>query len=351
VTGAHAPPAAMEGSRFGIWHGKSPQPDVVRLPEAAQAAGCSNGTLGIPRTLSEKLLAGCLLNMTACNATYEQLQAAAAALPSMRLLKSTQPACLMLHSNTTLEECRQLAILDPTSLSAVPCLGKDGCGLDVSEVPIAHRDLEERFRSCAVVAPHAAGLLAGQGTGPSIDAHEAVIRFDGKGENGGMSDSVESAEAIGVATALRFVSREFAQELANGQVAEETLAVSHLVVWDATAWPLLPSVHARYPEASLYIPSVALTRWQAAVMHQMRADLVRLGLGPFACNSPDGNGLLLGEAMQGVLLASLLCPFVDTYGLRPIAAIRVGLDTAKAPLQAAALNLLFLASTADICSA
>ena len=52
--------------------------------------------------------------------------------------------------------------------------------MEVSRVPIPHRDLEEQYRSCAVVAPGAAGSLAGQGTGPSIDAHEAVVRFAGK---------------------------------------------------------------------------------------------------------------------------------------------------------------------------
>ena len=52
--------------------------------------------------------------------------------------------------------------------------------MDVSKVPIPFKDLEERYRSCAVVAPAAASVLAGQGTGPSIDAHEAVVRFDGK---------------------------------------------------------------------------------------------------------------------------------------------------------------------------
>ena len=52
--------------------------------------------------------------------------------------------------------------------------------MDVSKVPIPFKDLDDRYRSCAVVAPAAASVLAGQGTGPSIDAHEAVIRFDGK---------------------------------------------------------------------------------------------------------------------------------------------------------------------------
>lgn len=52
--------------------------------------------------------------------------------------------------------------------------------MDVSRVPISHRDLEEQYRSCAVVAPGAVSVLAGQGTGPSIDAHEAVVRFAGK---------------------------------------------------------------------------------------------------------------------------------------------------------------------------
>ena len=58
--------------------------------------------------------------------------------------------------------------------------------------------------------------------------------------------------------------RGYAQELADGQIAEESLAGSHLVFWDSAAWPLLPSVHARYPEASLHIPSTALTRWQVS---------------------------------------------------------------------------------------
>ncbi len=64
---------------------------------------------------------------------------------------------------------------------------------------------------------------------------------------------------------LFWAYRAYAQELANGQVPEESLAVSHEVVWDSAAWPLLPSVHARYPEASLHIPSVPLVRWQVSV--------------------------------------------------------------------------------------
>ncbi|KAK9859794.1 hypothetical protein WJX84_008993 [Apatococcus fuscideae] len=191
--------------------------------------------------------------------------------------------------------------------------------MDVSKVPIPYGDMEENYISCAVVAPAAANGLAGQGTGPSIDAHEAVLRFDGKSsDSSGMSESIESAESIGTATALRFVSRGYAQELADGQVAEESLASSHLIFWDSAAWPLMPSVHARYPEASLHIPSSALVRWQAVIMHQMRADLARLGLGPFACNGPGAASQLLSEAMQGVLLASLLCPSVNTFGLRPL---------------------------------
>ena len=51
-------------------------------------------------------------------------------------------------------------------------------------------------------------------------------------------------------------------------------------------------------------------------MHQIRADLARLGLGPFACVGPGAASQLLSKAMQGVLLASLLCPSVDTFGLR-----------------------------------
>ncbi len=51
-------------------------------------------------------------------------------------------------------------------------------------------------------------------------------------------------------------------------------------------------------------------------MHQMRADLARLGMGPFECGQEGAGDRLLSEGMRGVLLASLLCPSVDTYGLR-----------------------------------
>eukprot|EP00873_Tetraselmis_striata_P026399 jgi/Tetstr1/446663/TSEL_034184.t1 len=127
----------------------------------------------------------------------------------------------------------------------------------------------------------------------------------------------------------------------------------YIVFWHYHAAQYLQHLQEDYSlgNTTLALMSPALVNWQLDVYEKLRADVVRLGLGPLSCPRFMSSGL------HAVLMATQLCRTVDVYG--------ISVELASAPRQGAhssginrhsfdaettLMRLLWMAGVFDVCT-
>eukprot|EP00899_Mesostigma_viride_P027078 jgi/Mesvir1/7555/Mv19297-RA.1 len=157
--------------------------DLERKGKTRGAFAGSGGGRGA--SADERVLAACLLDARACTASADQLADVASRLTGVKMLlemPSKQPKCVV---HNTAKKCRDHVANAETGMamgcgeehSKGPVKGCDSSFLtNPAGIPRARTDLLGRHGRCAVVG-NSLRMLDVQ-NGPSIDAHEAVFRFN-----------------------------------------------------------------------------------------------------------------------------------------------------------------------------
>eukprot|EP00241_Pyramimonas_parkeae_P006157 CAMPEP_0114231876 /NCGR_PEP_ID=MMETSP0058-20121206/4296_1 /TAXON_ID=36894 /ORGANISM="Pyramimonas parkeae, CCMP726" /LENGTH=392 /DNA_ID=CAMNT_0001343291 /DNA_START=257 /DNA_END=1435 /DNA_ORIENTATION=+ len=237
------------------------------------------------------------------------VQRAAAQLPGVKLLMKP-PVCLTVTREGVCTQWRGNKETEGQNIRSKNSISSKFTG--------AVRDLRlNQWKSCALVGRNP--MIKLSRSGPSIDQHEAVWRFN-------LDTPTGSEEYVGNTTTVRVLNQGSANKadgkpsswhpgeeerwIRDVKQANERLE-KHWIVWNVRTNRHVNSLAAKYKPVEVRQVTSIFINWMLDVYFSIMADLEHIGVSSFNCAEINS----LPSGTHAVFMAAMACEKVDLYGV------------------------------------